>query len=138
MGSELEAYHELCGYTLTHGDAAFIHQHVVDAHAAQCAGPGGKPIGLAFALAGLYLHVEKQFTGRQVQLAHMKLAKQKRAWQAFALPSHRGALTALDVMAAPPGPARDAAIDAWCRDVWEAFAETRPAVDALLRESGVL
>jgi hypothetical protein len=32
---EEDAYHELCAYTLQRGDAAFIHQHVVDAFAAQ-------------------------------------------------------------------------------------------------------
>jgi hypothetical protein len=56
--ADLDAYHELCGYTLTHGDAAFIHQHVVDAFAAQHADAHSKPIGITFALAGLYLHLE--------------------------------------------------------------------------------
>jgi hypothetical protein len=30
-----DAYNELCCYTLAHGDASFIHQHVVDAFAAR-------------------------------------------------------------------------------------------------------
>jgi hypothetical protein len=30
--------HELCGYTLTRGDTAFVHQHVVDNRRAGCAG----------------------------------------------------------------------------------------------------
>jgi len=29
------ARYELCGYTMTHRDASFIHQHVVDAYMAQ-------------------------------------------------------------------------------------------------------
>jgi len=65
-----EAYDALCAYTLTRGDAAFIHQHVVDAFAAQSADEATKPITLTFALVGLYLHVERQFTGREVQRAH--------------------------------------------------------------------
>jgi len=36
----------------------------------QAAKENDKPIKLAFALASLYLHVENEFTGRQVQLAH--------------------------------------------------------------------
>jgi hypothetical protein len=138
MGSELDAYHELSAYTLTHGDLTFIHQHVVDAWAAQHAIEGGKPIGLTFALAGLYLHLEKGLSGRQVQRAHMQMARQNRQWPALTLPSERGAVTAIEVMAAPEGPARDKAIDDWCRSVWNAFSANRPAVEALLREYGLI
>lgn len=51
MSAEEDAYHEVCAYTLTRGDPTFIHQHVVDAWAAQNAGPKSKPIGVFFALA---------------------------------------------------------------------------------------
>ena len=78
MGSELDAYHELSAYTQTHGDLTFIHQHVVDAWAAQHAVEAGKSIGLTFALAGLYLHLERGFSGRQVQRAHMEMGRRKR------------------------------------------------------------
>jgi hypothetical protein len=131
------AYHEVCAYTLTRGDATFIHQHVVDAYAAQRATTESKPIGVAFALAGLFLHVEKGLSGRQVQQAHMRMARQKRAWPAFVLPPDRGAVTALDVMAATEGSPRDHAIDEWCVSVWGAFAVNRDAVVGLLREHGL-
>ena len=42
--AELAAYHEVCAYTLTRGDAAFVHQLVVDAWAAQHASPASKPM----------------------------------------------------------------------------------------------
>jgi len=129
-----DAYNELCAYTLTHGDPAFIHQHVVDAYAAQRATSQSKPIGVAFSLAGLYLHVEKGVTGRQVQRAHMQMARQKRTWPAFVLPEDRGAVTVVDVMAAPEGVLRDKAIDRWCASVWGAFAGNRGAVVEFLRE----
>ncbi len=45
--SEPDAYHELCCYTLAHRDPGFIHQHVVDAFAAQAEGPGTSPVGMA-------------------------------------------------------------------------------------------
>ena len=61
MVSEQDAYNDLCGYTLTHGGATFIHQHVVDAFAAQRADEQSKPIGVTFALVGLYLHVERAY-----------------------------------------------------------------------------
>ena len=129
-----DAYNELCAYTLTHGDPAFIHQHVVDAYAAQRATSQSKPISVAFSLAGLYLHVEKGLSGRQVQRAHMQMARQKRPWPAFVLPEDRGAVTVVDVMAAPEGVQRDKAIDQWCASVWGAFAGNRGAVVEFLRE----
>jgi hypothetical protein len=131
------AYDELASYTLTHGDAAFIHQHVVDAFAAQHATEATKPITVAFALIGLYLRVERRFTGRQVQRAHMMLAWRSRSWPVFSLPEHRGPMTAADVLAAAAGPERDRAIDVWCASLWSAYAETAPAVAALARAHGL-
>ena len=99
---------------------------------AQNADEQSKPMGIAFALVGLYLHVEKGMTGRDVQRVHMILARHKQPWPRLALPASRGTMTAADVMAAPPGPEREAAIDAWCASVWEAFSDQRPRIAALL------
>lgn len=137
-----DAYHRLCAYTLSLGDAEFIHQHVVDAHAAQTATAASKPIGVAFALVGLYLHLERGFTGREVQLAHMRLAKSGPPWPAFPIPGdgERGAMTAEDVLTTPEGPARAAALDEWCGSVWDAWtagaegARVRDDVVRFLRE----
>lgn len=118
--TELEAYDELCAYTLTRGDPEFVHQYVVDAFAVQSANAETKPITIAFALVGLYLHVERQLTGREVQRTHQRLAREKREWPRFALPQGRGAMTALDVIRHSPGPERDAAIRAWAASVWSA------------------
>jgi len=134
----VEAYHELCAYTLSRGDPAFLHQHVVDAFAAQRASVESKPIGVTMALVGLYLHTERGFTGRRVQRVHMQLARQKRRWPAFTLPDDRGSMTAVEVMAAPEGPERDRAIHAWADSVWQAFSANHGAVAALLREHDVL
>lgn len=140
-GRAEDAYHELCAYTLSYGDPGFIHQHVVDAFAAQRADADTRPIALTMALVGLYLHVERGISGRQVQRFHMQLARHKRGsaplGPAFVLPAERGAMTAADVMAEPPGPERDRAIHAWAASVWEAFAGNREAVVALLRRHGI-
>ena len=136
--SEEDAYDELQCYTLERGDATFIHQHVVDAWAAQQADERTKPIALTFALVGLYLHVERGFSGRQVQRAHMALARQKQDWPSFTLPHDRGSVIAIEVAAAPAGPQRDQAIDAWCASVWGAFRESRQAVAELLEQRRVL
>lgn len=121
-------HEELQCYTLTLGDRTFIHQHVVDAWTAQRAEPGGKPIGLAFALAGLHLHLDRGFTGREVQRAHMAMARATKEWPCFPIPEDRGTVTAIDVMRAAPGPDRVRAIDSWCASVWAAFHESHQAV----------
>ena len=138
MSTEEDAYHELSAYTLTSGDPAFMHQHVVDAWAAQHAHAESKPIGVFFALVGLYLHVERGRTGREVQQAHMDLARIPEAWPVGTLPHNRGTLTVLDVLAKPAGPARDAEISRWAASVWAAFAESRISVEALLRRRGLI
>jgi hypothetical protein len=122
--NEVDAYHNLCGYTLTLGDMEFIHQHVVDAWAAQHATAQSKPIGVFFGLIGLHLHLERGFTGREVQRAHMKLARAKNEWPTFRLPVDRGDITAIDVMKVAEGDDRARAIDIWCASVWAAFEST--------------
>jgi hypothetical protein len=136
--ADRDAYDALCCYTLEHGDPSFIHQHVVDAFAAQEADERTKPIAITFALVGLYLHVERQFNGRQVQKAHMALARHKTAWPAFTLPANRGRMTVVDVMNVPAGPARVEAIHRWSASVWEAFQEHRDSVAALLHRYDIV
>lgn len=131
-----DAYNNLCLYTLVHGGSAFIHQHVVDAFAAQEATSDDKPIRLVFALVGLYLHVEKGFTGREVQLAHMKLGRKKQSWPTFRIPEDRGPINAATVLAAPIEQ-RDQTIHEWCSSVWNAFADQREPVEQLLADRGI-
>lgn len=136
MQSEQDAYDELRCYTLAHPDPAFIHQHAVDAFTAQHANDQTKTIALTFALVGLYLFVERRFSGRQVQRVHTELANNKQAWPVFVLPQRRGLMTAIDVVAMPVGIQRDQAIAAWCATVWEAFHDSRGVVIELLRRRG--
>jgi Family of unknown function (DUF5946) len=131
--AELQQYHELCAYSLTHSDPAFLHQHVVDAFAAQCANESTKPITLTFALIGLYLHVEKRQSGRQVQRVHMLLARRRKDWPRFDLPFDRGDVTVSDVMHVPAGPARDTMIDTWCACVWAAYRARHAQVAELIQ-----
>ncbi len=131
------AYYELDAAALTRGDPEFIHQHIVCAYTAQTADASTKTLALAFALIGLYLHVERRFTGRQVQRAHMDLARFKRQWPQFPLPTTRGTIRVQDVLSAPEGPQRDQAIENWCASVWDAYAHCRPDVVALLQQFGL-
>jgi hypothetical protein len=120
LATEEELQHELMYYTLAHGDPGFIHQHVVDAFAVQNATADSKPIAVVFGLIGLYLHLERGFTGRQVQRAHMQLGTPRRIWSMPELPERRGAIRVGDVLDSPPGEERDIMIDVWCNSVWEA------------------
>jgi hypothetical protein len=132
-------YHELYAYTMGRPD--FILQHVVDANMAQrldSTSPGYKPMGAIFALAGLYLHCEKGFTGSQVQQAHRVLGQRKREWPQVHLPQQRGNIAPVDVMAAPAGPERDAAIDKWCESVWAEFQANRDVIVRLLQDFKII
>lgn len=133
MNDHQAAYDELYAYTM--GRPNFVLQHVVDAYKALTATADSKPIATVFSLVGLYLHVEKGFDGVQVQKVHQRLGARKRDWPRMALPAAGIDMTATDVMAAPEGSARDAAIDRWCEAIWKAFAPAnRAAVIALLAE----
>ena len=128
-----ELYNQLAYYTLSHPDPSFLHQHVVDAYAAQCAGEGTKTIQIVFGLVGLYLYVEKGFSGRKVQKAHMQLAKRRRNWERPALPASRGSIGIVDVLAAAPGEPRDLLIGEWCRSVWHAWITERDRIASLVQ-----
>ena len=132
----MDAYDELYAYTM--GRKNFILQHVVDANIAQRAPANNPPhVGAVFSLAGLYLHVEKGFTGTQVQNAHRVMGRTKRSWPDVIWPGQRGSMTAADVLSVAAGPARDEAIDEWCRQVWAAFRANRSMVVDLLGEYGI-
>lgn len=133
MALDLDLYNELSFYTLAHSDPSFIHQHIVDAYTAQHANETTKPIAVVFALLGLYLHVEMNFTGKQVQRFHMRLAKTHRQWVRPQLPKERAAITVRDVLAAAEGPSRDALIDRWCASVWEVWKESHSLIANLAK-----
>jgi Family of unknown function (DUF5946) len=127
---------ELSYYTLALGDRAFIHQHLVDAYGAQHVRPSGSTIGAAFALAGLYLAVERGFTGRQVQKMHMQMARTAKKWPRFDPPENVGPMTVADVLTVEPGPSRDDKLKEWCSSVWGAWSlehdRVRQMVDRFL------
>src|SRR5262245_21899267 len=120
-GPEMEKYYELSYYTLTRPGPQFIHQHIVDAFAAQTANGDTKPITLAFALIGLYLYLEKDFTGKQVQMAHTSLARRTKEYPTFDLPEDPGEISAADVLGKAAGEEGDAMSRTWCASVWQAY-----------------
>lgn len=129
-----DLFNQLAFYTLAHPGPEFIHQLVVDAYAAQNANETSKPIAIVFSLVGLYLHLEKGFTGKQVQRAHMQLAKWPNTWARPPLPTDRGTIHIQDVLAADPGPDRDAMIERWCASVWECWQPSRSQIVEVARK----
>ena len=135
MLPDQDLYNELAFYTLELRDPEFIHQHIVDAFAVQHAGPASKPIAIVFGLIGLYLYLEKGFTGRQVQQAHMRLVRKRRGWTAPPVPGERRAKVGVaDVVGAEPGTERNTMIRRWCEAVWQDWQHARPEIAALARD----
>jgi hypothetical protein len=120
-------------YTLTLGDPEFVHQLVVDAYAASHVGPASKPIQAVFAVVGLYLVNEHEYTGRQVQLAHMRMARMPVQWPRLEPPEARASMTVWDVLQTPIE-GRQAAIKQWSAAVWQTWRPRRDDVERLARE----
>jgi hypothetical protein len=114
-------YGHLAAWTLSLGDPAFAHQHVVDCYAAQHIGPESKPIVAVFALVGIFLALEHGATGRQAQLAHMKLGRKHQDWPRLEQKTHSFDLTVEDILKVQGGPARSLALKSWMECVWSAW-----------------
>lgn len=133
-GECVQLYSDLMCYTVAKQDPAFIHQHAVDAYAAQHAGGTTRNITVAFGLIGLYLALEKKYTGKQVQRAHMQIARVRKDWPGLEPPSQPAALTVMDVLNVPNGPDKDAMILRWMAAVWASWAEQQQWVRTVTEE----
>ncbi|MGE0229742.1 MAG: DUF5946 family protein [Dehalococcoidia bacterium] len=78
----------------------------MEAHMASHLTAEMRPLAGAFLLLGLCLFVERGYSGKRVQLAHVQLAERRREWPRFGRPPESSAMTVLDVLAAPPGESR--------------------------------
>lgn len=125
-----QVYSDLQCYTVSKQDSAFIHQHAVDAYAAQHAGGPTRTIAVAFGLIGLYLALERGYTGRQVQLAHMRIARVRKDWPRLEPPGRPADLTVMDVLSAGTDAERDAMIRQWMGAVWASWADRQGWVRA--------
>ncbi len=124
-------FEQLSFYTLAHPSPEFFHQHVVDAYEAQHMGPETKSITVVFGLIGLYLALEKEYRGKQVQLTHIRLGRFKKQWPRFMPPVKQGTLTIRNVMAAAPGKERDGMIIKWCQAVWDSWGHVHVQIREL-------
>ena len=138
-GECLQVYSDLQCYTVAKQDPGFIHQHVVDTYAAQHAGGSTRNIAVAFGLIGLYLALERGYTGKEVQLAHMRIAKSRKIWPRLEPPREPAILTVMDVLQAGTDEEKDAMIRKWMTEVWVSWADrhdwVRTTTDELLKSS---
>jgi Family of unknown function (DUF5946) len=132
MNDLSEEYKKLAFYTLNLNDEGFIHQHIVDAFAAQTVNENTKPIQLTFALVGLYLYIEKQFTGRKVQQFHILMSKNKKKWPNWAIPQYKGEITITHTLATNEGQERNKMIAKWCKSVWDCFKINKVEIEKLV------
>lgn len=124
-----DLYHELSYYSLTHPKKEFfIHQYVVDTYTAQHANKELKPIKNALALIGLCLLVSYNYTGRQIQLAHTELVKNKRNWPLFIRPETKAKITVSDILLTKTYSGRDALIKEWASSVWQMYKADHKAI----------
>jgi hypothetical protein len=126
-----EFYNELTFYSLALEDEAFIHQYIVDAFTAQSANETTKPISLTFALVGLYLFSEKNYSGKEIQRFHVKMSQNKVEWPIFELPTNRGEININTVLEAQPGINRNKMIEKWAHSVWMAFNQSHLVVKSI-------
>ena len=118
-----QLFSDLSTYTVAKQDPGFLHQHAVDAYESQHAGGRARNITVVFGLIGLYLALERGFTGRQVQLAHMQIAKARKTWPRMDPPARPAPVTVRDVLNAPEGPQRDVILRRWMISVSESWAD---------------
>jgi hypothetical protein len=126
-GECLRMYYNLTQWTLAQGDSKFIHQHAVDAYAAQHSGENMRPITTWFALIGLFLALERGYSGRRVQQAHEKIGKRKREWPRLTPPGRPGDLTVMNVISARDA-GRDEMLMRWAASVWKSWAQAHQQV----------
>jgi hypothetical protein len=121
LGECEKLYHELSAYLIMNADVTFRTQYAVDAYGAQHSGRSVKNIRTAFSLIGLYLALEFDFSGRQVQKAHMELAQRNIQWPSFDLPSCTYSISVGDVLAAEEGKNRNEMLMKWAKNVWNTW-----------------
>ncbi len=120
-GECFKLFSELSFFTLSNNDKRFIHQLIVDAYGAQHAGGCTKDITVIFALIGLCLVVERNYTGKQVQLLHIRISKQN--WSYLEPPKHPASIKINDVVKVITDSQKELLIHNWVKAVWDSWAE---------------
>ncbi|HEX6678660.1 MAG TPA: DUF5946 family protein [Actinomycetes bacterium] len=135
-----QLYGEVQGFELQHPELVRdYHQMAVDAYGAQHAprdgGGEAPPIGVAYALVGLHLALDRGVPGVEVRAAHQRMGRPDATWPRLPAPASTGEVTVLDVATA--GSMVDSvaghatAVREWAASVWRAWAAQHAAVAVL-------
>lgn len=124
-------YGDLAVVTLSLADPAYPHQHAVDAYEAQHIGSPTKPVTAVLALVGLCLALEHGASGRQVQRAHLVLARKHPDWPALMPRARSYPVTVRDVLETRGDEARLRVIKAWMESAWAGWAHEHARIRAL-------
>lgn len=101
-------------------DDEFIHQMAIDTYEAQHGGGASKNIATAFGLIGLYLALVRNYSGKQVQKAHMILANHAKVWPNLTPPTASWDITVETVLRAPDDKRKEM-IREWAMNTWEGW-----------------
>ncbi len=105
---------------------------IVDSYGAQHAGGPAKKMGVVFAVTGLYLYLEKGYTGKDVRQAHADMAQHKGYnWPALLSPDPKYRMTISDVITATD---KDKAIHEWAVSTWAAWQKDRALIITICNE----
>lgn len=129
-------YTTVTGHELSHvRELGGVHQLTVDAYSAQHAGQDVPPIGVAFALIGLYLTLDQGWSGSDVRAAHQDLASRFQTWPQFTPPAQRAPLTVAHVAGSPSPEEHASRVRAWAESVWQAWSAEHGRVRAWAAET---
>jgi hypothetical protein len=135
-----QLYGEVQGFELEHIELVRdYHQLAVDAYTAQHAprevDGDLPPIGVAYALVGLYLALDRGVPGVEVRAAHQRMGKPDPSWPRLPAPTSTGPVTVFDVAATgamvDSAGGHGEAVRSWAAAVWQAWASQHAAVAAL-------
>ncbi|HSW96377.1 MAG TPA: DUF5946 family protein [Candidatus Saccharimonadales bacterium] len=129
----VKLYEEISADTLSLHDKDFIHQLIVDTYTAQHVGAKMKPIMITFALIGLYLTFEHNYTGKQVQSAHILLANQSKEWPSFIPPKEKASITVLDIVQNSDSMKQEM-IKKWGKAVWGIWQPEHENITKLVKK----
>jgi hypothetical protein len=133
----LEHFHALSAIHINEADSSFIHQIAVDCYGAQHTGGPAKPITAAYSLIGLCLHLEHGLTGKQVQAAHMSLARRPKTWPLLPAPTARYSVFVDSILACDSAIARTERIEAWALSTWKVWREQHEWVRSVIQDHGL-
>jgi hypothetical protein len=133
-----DLYYELAFYTLSKRDKEFIHQYAVDAYGAQHITKNSKEITVGATLIGLFLLAEHNYSGREIQQAHIKLGNKMRDLKIVNLPKEMAKYNVLNVLNIKEGKERDAMIKQWALSVWDIWKAEHSIIRNFVNHQNIL